>query len=615
MSMDENQRLSVNRALKDILSSPGFKNSYQLGNFLSFVVDKTIAGKTTEIKGYTIGVDALGRPDDFDPQTDPSVRVMAGRLRQALENYYRHSSATSDSHSVEISLVKGSYIPQFKFNDGCDFHDGQNVSTELEIGKNGKTSIDANAHTHVNANIHDQTAFVSNPAAQRGYIQLSKMQVSVMGLAFLLLTSFVIYDFFTHHHSSAKSADATKLSQTNTRSTNDLLPSLSLYIEAEKASLPNWISPAKLESSALVAFSRFKDYRIFEYRGKDDLLFLGQMTSDYYLSVYFAKSGREDLIEAYLTLTRAQQNEVLWSETVEIQKPSNEVHGVNLSVIDTISANVMSPYGIIHSDFARQGEQETPTGRRNCIRLLYAYFSTENMENYTKASECAKDSLKNNNASSSLYAIQALLHVEAYKKQMAGSILSPLKNAMECARKAILLDPLNARAYQALSAVERSRGNHKAALTALQKAIMLNPNDRDISGDYAALKILTNNRSKGDTADAILAPASPVAPAWLAFAQYLQAELNGNFGKAAQIASNYTAYEAPLMAVAALLTADRNDDYNQLFLARQKLELLEPALINNPQDALIRRGLEEGYAKTLAIRIVKAVSNKHVTLK
>ena len=53
--------------------------------FLSFIVEETLAGRSSQLKGYTIAVAVYGRPERFDPQVDPIVRVEAGRLRRALD--------------------------------------------------------------------------------------------------------------------------------------------------------------------------------------------------------------------------------------------------------------------------------------------------------------------------------------------------------------------------------------------------------------------------------------------------------------------------------------------------------------------------------------------------
>ncbi|HKR31077.1 MAG TPA: hypothetical protein VJT08_11395, partial [Terriglobales bacterium] len=48
----------------------------------------------------------FGRPADFDPQADSTVRVQVGRLRQKLQEYY-HSDGARDA--VQVELPKGSY--------------------------------------------------------------------------------------------------------------------------------------------------------------------------------------------------------------------------------------------------------------------------------------------------------------------------------------------------------------------------------------------------------------------------------------------------------------------------------------------------------------------------
>ncbi|MBN9022837.1 MAG: hypothetical protein J0H08_12255 [Rhizobiales bacterium] len=56
-------------------------------------------------------MDVFDRPQDFDPQSDPIVRVQARRLRTLLEQYYEGGGATAD---VQIHLPLGRYVPEFR---------------------------------------------------------------------------------------------------------------------------------------------------------------------------------------------------------------------------------------------------------------------------------------------------------------------------------------------------------------------------------------------------------------------------------------------------------------------------------------------------------------------
>ena len=100
---------AVEYALSLILNDPHFIASPKSAAFLCFIVSTTLKGDGHRLKAYTVAVDALGKPESFDPQEDSSVRVMAFRTREALNRY----NAKTNIASIEISLKSGSYAPIF----------------------------------------------------------------------------------------------------------------------------------------------------------------------------------------------------------------------------------------------------------------------------------------------------------------------------------------------------------------------------------------------------------------------------------------------------------------------------------------------------------------------
>jgi TolB-like protein len=58
-------------------------------------------------------VDALGYPADFDPQTNTAVRVLAGRVRWLLDQYYRQEGVHDD---IQIEIPIRTYEPIFRIN-------------------------------------------------------------------------------------------------------------------------------------------------------------------------------------------------------------------------------------------------------------------------------------------------------------------------------------------------------------------------------------------------------------------------------------------------------------------------------------------------------------------
>jgi hypothetical protein len=94
-----------------IIHSTTFRNALTLQQLFQFVADKAIAGTTEGLKEYTIGVEAFGRKQDFDPKTDTIVRVQIHRLRLKLKEYY---DAEGSHDPILIEIPKGHYLPSFE---------------------------------------------------------------------------------------------------------------------------------------------------------------------------------------------------------------------------------------------------------------------------------------------------------------------------------------------------------------------------------------------------------------------------------------------------------------------------------------------------------------------
>ncbi len=82
----------------------------RISKLLRFVVDKTLAGETSHLKEYAVGVEVFERDESYDPRLDSIVRVEAGRLRTRLDEYYNGDGAASP---IRISLPKGGYSVEF----------------------------------------------------------------------------------------------------------------------------------------------------------------------------------------------------------------------------------------------------------------------------------------------------------------------------------------------------------------------------------------------------------------------------------------------------------------------------------------------------------------------
>jgi hypothetical protein len=105
---------AVRKQLSTILQSRGFRHAGRMGRFLNFVVEKTLAGRCTELCEYSIGTSVYDRDESFEPGIDPIVRNEARRLRQKLVEYYQQLGCGGESEVV-IDIPKGGYVPVFSF--------------------------------------------------------------------------------------------------------------------------------------------------------------------------------------------------------------------------------------------------------------------------------------------------------------------------------------------------------------------------------------------------------------------------------------------------------------------------------------------------------------------
>ena len=93
-----------------VLQSGIFVRAPNLEHFFRYICERTLLGEADQLKEYTVALEALGRPPQFDPKKDSIVRVEAHRLRKRLSEYYAGPGAC---HKIHIQVPLGSYAPHF----------------------------------------------------------------------------------------------------------------------------------------------------------------------------------------------------------------------------------------------------------------------------------------------------------------------------------------------------------------------------------------------------------------------------------------------------------------------------------------------------------------------
>jgi hypothetical protein len=121
--------------LDRLLADPRFHGTERTRTILRYLAERRFEGQDDSVKAYAIAFDILGRTSDFDPTTDPIVRIEMSRLRSALSQYYE---AFGDETSVIITLPKGNYVAVFtRASDAIsvDSVDAKGVAETEERGR------------------------------------------------------------------------------------------------------------------------------------------------------------------------------------------------------------------------------------------------------------------------------------------------------------------------------------------------------------------------------------------------------------------------------------------------------------------------------------------------
>jgi Malectin domain len=180
------------RELQAILDSGIFDRSPALAQLLSYVCAKHFEGTADQIKEYSVAVDALGRPPEFDPKRDSIIRVQFHRLRERLNEYYSGDGA---SHPVQIVIPQGQYAPRFVFKHGADDLEASPASSRNDLAAErtaepiglGEASIAGVAPPETPA---PETTVPASPAKKKFSY---KLLVAAAALALILIAGVIVF--------------------------------------------------------------------------------------------------------------------------------------------------------------------------------------------------------------------------------------------------------------------------------------------------------------------------------------------------------------------------------------------------------------------------------------
>lgn len=514
LSAAERER-DVRSALERVLASADFVASPRLAAFLRFVVEATLDGRAEEIKGYTIAVEALGRPASFDPQADPIVRVEATRLRRALERYYTTQGADDP---LVIDIPKGGYVPRFLPGADAAAPAGEDAP---EAGEPEAIPSPPSAPLRPHATDPVSGAVPAPPGSRPLW------RVAAAVLAVCLVVGAALLTVPAEHRLApqrqAVLSDAVRLPVLEVRP-----------IEATGPGAPSAAELKPIEERMRDAFARF-DFVDVKAAGADaSESMVAEACSGPRPRSVFALSalaeGRADgTFSLVARLTDRCDGSIVWSTALDGLSRGAGIAETERRVVHDIAAALMPGHGVIPVRARAQALARSPGSDYGCIAGVMSASRQDAQQTQRAAhvNSCLSDLARNNPDFALGHAVRAMTLLYALMREGAYSAPDEeLEGVLDEAERAVDLAPASAYAARTLALVQLFAGEAGEAVSTARRALELNPLDFDVAAAAATVLI---GAGKVDEGEALLLRArsegavrTPLQDAFLGLAAFLR---------------------------------------------------------------------------------------------
>lgn len=562
---DDPGRLDVRAAaiiragLDRVLVSDAFRAAPQLSAFLSFVVERTVEGRAAELKGYTIAVEGLGRPADFNPQLDPIVRVEAGRLRRALAQYY---AGDGRGDPVQISMPVGGYVPVFTWFGG----EGNRAEAEA----------------------FDDVPEPDRRAARRW---------AGLTLAALAMGLFALGWWYLRPPREPVPAAAMKPAATEQAAgQRPEAPAVPLLVRVA-ITIPNPPSDPRLDA----VLRRFSALLVDAMARFDDLVTIkaplagSTLEDDVDYAIEIDVQGLDSNAVGLARLRSVRDGRIVWTTSSSRSSLATLRENDLAEMARRLATRLTEPFGVIPAD----ARQFVPSPAIRCILKAFDARRVTAPEMHLAARTCLAQLVEQDPGFYPAWAHLAIMTVGehagpapqgAAPQGDADNILSPLDRSLAAALTAVRLAPSGARAYQALMKVLLLRGATDEAIRMGREAQARNPYDPEIMADVGALYVRLGRPLEGLPLLERATSLSAARPPRYDFYAFLGAYLEGA-GKASENhAAMLGADTSRLSLLGQALKAATDGDSERRARAIAQLVEKSPLFGRDPRAFLSRRG-------------------------
>lgn len=549
-----------------VLASSAFQASPNLAAFLRFVVEATLSGQADRIKGYTIGTEALGRGRDFDPQTDPIVRVEAGRLRRTLYSYYANGGANDP---VVIALPIGSYVPTFTRREPAAAVAPPSDLSPAEPRPRGRLVPIAGT--------------VLAALVAFGMIHLVVMRVGKDADPAGSSDRFVV---------ATTQSEAAPLRPAGAGSSDALRPGFAMPLVTIDPVLTVGAATTRFDAAGLQqklqnALSRFDEVRVHidpvppaasQAAPRRDPV-------DYRLAATLDAQDAEAPQLTFRLLDGADRS-VVWSKTYRY---AGGDRAAEQNLLLDVMSSLAGPEGIILPHERRKWAGNAAIDPHySCILDSYEYWRRYNSDLHERVRACLEQVTAAVPNSSIGHAMLAYVYVRQHYFGRSGreGDVPWADRAFAAARRAVELNPNSALAFHALSGTLFARNNIPQGLIAAEKAVELNPYNVIMTSGLGFRLVRVGEIERGLALLRQAAPYRSGFSSWYAFTMCVGSYLTGDLATAAKYDLAAITDTFPPGFVASALIAAKTGDQARARQAIDRLIALQPLWRDNPRHEL-----------------------------
>ncbi|WP_046866415.1 tetratricopeptide repeat protein [Microvirga massiliensis] len=564
----------IRSALQRVTLSEAFRNTPQLVSFLTFVVERSLAGEAQEIKGYTIATRALGRPPDFDPQTDPIVRVEAGRLRRALDLYY---AGSGKGDPVRIRIPRGSYVPRFERAEEASAPPIDVPSKEPFREEAGIPEIGP-APVLVGTGIEAEPTQAGKAGWMARFLPARRGLAAAAAIGFLVVLTGLIaagaglIEVFVRQENVTS---ATPLGK-ETQSTLAVGP-----VERIGSSS---ISPEALRSALIDVLARFDEIEVID-------LAAGSHPGSRRGYLLTATVG-DGIGDATVRLTHQPTGEVVWTRTFHA---SGNTQFIQTELAGRIGTAVAQPYGVLEADLRRRSRVDE---RTRCLLMARDYWRSPSAEMHAQARDCLEAVVTDDPGAATVLAALSLIYLDEYRTER-NLRPEPLDRALAAARRAIEAEPESAQTNYAMMAVLFARGDTAQALGIGRHLLELNPHDTNLLAELGSRYVRLGRYREGVQLIDRAAEANPAYPPWYDFFRFLAAYMEGDWPAAKAAAARIVEPDYILGLVAKIAVAQQEGRKDDVKALADRLVGLQPEYGKSTRSALGRWNFAEEIRERL----------------